>query len=204
MPDEAEATLDEMLKANPDSVQVRLARHRAFVRAKQPAKARAELETAVGGLAPTNTVIRMAAAEEALGRFDTAGARRHLAAIPAAQQDGLPEVRYYRGMVENLEQHADIAVEEWRKGLAATGGTDLDMTWWLARTLIELGRIGEARPLVAQFERLYKRMAPTGWAATSGRCSRSSLRPPRPRDRRTSNGSRIRGPPRSRPRSSSC
>ncbi len=153
-PARAETTLQEMLKANPDSVQVRLARSRVYRRAKDNAKSRAELDAALA-LAPNDALIRLDAANESLSRHDTADARRQLDAIPADQQNQL-RVRYLRGVLENSEQHPDDAIEEWRKGLSLAGGTDVELTWSLASILIQLGRLGEAKPLVAQFQRLEK------------------------------------------------
>ena len=153
-PAAAEETLDEMLKANPASVEVRMARYKVYSQAKPLAKdkAKAELEAAIA-LAPENYLIRLEAASEALGRLDPAAARRHLEAIPAAHQDDL-RVRFLRGNVDMAEQRPEEAIEEWRKGLSIAGGTDLELNWSLARTLIQLGRLGEAKPLVAQFQRL--------------------------------------------------
>ncbi len=153
-PGDAETTLDDMLKANPDSVPVRLSRYRAFSRAGLSEKARAELQAALK-LDPSNIMLRIEAASEALTHRDPAEARRQLDAIPADQNDQL-RVRYLRGMVDSFEQRPDDAIGEWRKGLSLAGGTDMELTWQLARTLISLDRLGEARPLVAQFQRLEK------------------------------------------------
>jgi tetratricopeptide (TPR) repeat protein len=57
-------------------------------------------------------------------------------------------------MIEFREQRADEGVQSWRAGLIQTGGTDADLTWRLARVLINIGRIGEAQPLMAQYRRL--------------------------------------------------
>ena len=154
-PIDAELTLDAMLKSNPNSIDVRMARFRAYARSKKDDKARAELE-AVGKLAPTDLLIQSALAAEALRRRDknsTVEARRHLDAIPADQQDDL-RVRVLRGMMEFAEQHSDDAIDQWRRGLTLVGGTDQELTWELAYALIKLGRLSEAKPLLTQYVRL--------------------------------------------------
>ena len=148
----AEATLDDMLKANPKSVPARLARYRYFVRTQQPAKSLAEMEAA-SELAPKEVEVQAAAANDAIQRLDFASARQHIDAIPATEANEL-QIRTLRGVLDLSERHPDQAVEEWRKGLLAVGGTNIELTWRLAYTLIELGRLSEARPLVSQYQRL--------------------------------------------------
>jgi len=144
--------LDALLAAKPDSAGVRLVRHRYFRRTCRAGRAEAELAAATR-LAPTDIEVRLAAATEALRRDDAGAARRHLAAIPEGLL-GDRRVAVVRGQIELVEGHPEVAVDAWRKGLAAVGGLDRELTWQLASTLIRLGRIAEARPLVARFEKL--------------------------------------------------
>ncbi len=146
----ADATLDALLKAEPKSPAVRLARYGFYTKAKKPERALAEIEAAAL-LAPEDASVRQVAATDALQRRDTASARRHLAAISAKNQDDL-RVRVLRGMIDFAEQHPDEAVEQWRQGLTMVGGSDQDLTWQLAFALIQLGRVSEARPLVARYQ----------------------------------------------------
>ena len=151
-PAAAEATLDVLLKANPKSVPTRLARYRFFVRSRDPAKSLIEMNAA-SELAPQDAAVQAEAALDAIQRLDFTSARAHIDAIPATEANEL-QIRNLRGSLDLSEQHPDQAVEEWRKGLMATGGTSADLTWRLAYTLIELGRLNEARPLVSQYQRL--------------------------------------------------
>lgn len=151
-PASAIATLDALLKARPDSADVRLARHRHFTRAKQDDRAKAELTAAIA-LAPKDITLRVQAARDALRRNDPAGARAELDAVPESSREDT-RIRMLRGMVELTEQRPDEAIEQWRRGLAASGGGDLDLTFQLANAMIQLDRLAEARPLVAQFQRL--------------------------------------------------
>ena len=151
-PGAAEATLDALLQANPKSMPARLARYRFYVRRREPAKSLAEMNAA-SELAPHDLAVQADAALDAIQRLDFAGARKHIDAIPATEANEL-QIRNLRGSLELSEQHPDQAVEEWRKGLMAAGGTNADLTWRLAYTLIELGRLNEARPLVSQYQRL--------------------------------------------------
>ena len=148
----SEEILDAMLKADEKSVEVRMARFGAFMRAKKEDRAKAELDAALA-LAPENVGLRLQAASFALGRRDAAEARRQLDAIPAGQQNELM-VKVARGQLEFFEQHPDQAIDQWRRGLSLVGGGDQMLTWQLAFNLIQLGRLSEADPLVKQFNRL--------------------------------------------------
>ena len=151
-PTAAEATLDAMLKANPKSVPARLARYRYFVRHREPSKSLVEMDAA-SELAPQDPAVQAEAALDAIQRLDYTNARKHIDAIPATEANEL-QIRNLRGSLDLSEQHPDQAVEEWRKGLLAVGGTSADLTWRLAYTLIELGRLSEARPLVTRYQGL--------------------------------------------------
>ncbi len=151
--DEApEKTLDDLLKALPGSPEPRMARFRLYARMRKPDRALVELEAAVAA-APADVEVRRQAVEEYLRRGDLAAARRHIDAIPAADQSTLP-IRVLRGMLDFAGQNPDDAVEEWRKGLSTVGGGDANLTFQLAYKLIQLNRLAEARPLLTQYQRL--------------------------------------------------
>ncbi len=151
-PAAAERTMDALLKAEPKSVAVRMARYRFFGRLKDDAKSLAEMQAA-STLAPNDPKVQADAAFDAMQRRDYAAARRHLAAIPNDDANEL-RVRTLKGRLELDEKHPDEAIEEWRKGLMSAAGSDLELTWQLAHTLIQLGRLNEARPLVSRFQQL--------------------------------------------------
>jgi tetratricopeptide (TPR) repeat protein len=148
----ARKVLDDLLKADPDSVEVRMTRYNFFMQIRENALARSELDAA-SQKSPDNLSIILSLANDALLRGDAVAARTQLDRVPATAQDSL-QVRVLRGNLEFLEQHPDEAIDQWRKGLTAVGGTDKDLAWKLGFLLIQLGRIDAARPLVAQFERL--------------------------------------------------
>ncbi len=151
-PAAAEATMDALLNADPKSVAVRMARYRYFVFARDMAKSLAEIDKA-SEMAPQDLEVQVAAANDALQRLDFARAERHINAIPNPEANEL-QIRTLRGSLDLSQLHPDEAVEEWRKGLLAVGGGNIELTWRLAYTLIELGRLKDAKPLIQQFERL--------------------------------------------------
>jgi tetratricopeptide (TPR) repeat protein len=148
----AAVVLDAMLKADPKAVGVRLARARYYERSGDKSRASAELAEAVA-LAPADVVVRLAASESASRSGDLKAARAHLDAIPAEARESLP-ARLARGMIDLAERRPDDAIEGWRAGLASIGGADADMSWWLAYVLLQMDRVTEASPLVAQYSRL--------------------------------------------------
>ncbi len=148
----AEVVMDALLQSQPDSTAARMARYRFFGAIKDDKRSLAELEAA-SALAPKDVLVQSTAANDAIRRQDFDSARRHVDAIPKNEANEL-KVRTLRGLLEYNERHPDEAIEEWRKGLLAVGGTDIDLTWQLAYTLIQLGRLNEARPLVSQYQRL--------------------------------------------------
>jgi tetratricopeptide (TPR) repeat protein len=156
-PISAERTLDGMRDAMPNSVNVRLARYRAFIRSKEPEKARAELDAAIV-IAPLNAELRLQAAGDALARRKAAVARKHLEAIPEEVRKADLRFKVYQGQVEFAEQHPDEAIDQWRQGLSLVGGGDSDLTWHLAYSTIRLGgpRLADAKPLINQYLRLSK------------------------------------------------
>ena len=160
-PRKADAILDAMLQRMPESVDVRISRYRAFLRAGQKDKAKAELDAAIA-LAPKNVNLLIEGASVALGRQDWASVRKYLESIPADVQKDDLKVRVLRGYLEFGESNPDNAIEQWRKGLSLVGGGDLDLTWKLAYNLIQFGRLGEAGPLMVQYNRLAKPKDPLG------------------------------------------
>jgi tetratricopeptide (TPR) repeat protein len=148
----AERVLDRLIAARPELVEARLVRYRYFARARRPGRAADELNAAAR-LAPGDATVRLTVAGDALRRGDTAEARRQIEALPADAQDGL-RVRMVRGLIDFGEERPDEAVDSWRKGLMRIGGSDAEMTWWLAYVLLQMGRLTEARPLVDQYRRL--------------------------------------------------
>ena len=165
-PASADRVMDELLKASPKDVKVRLARREVDLEIARieksrgegekartrTNKARAEMDAAVE-LDPNSAEVRYLAASDALRTRDTATARRHLDAIPKNKADTL-DVRYLRGQIDFTDLHPDEAVDQWRKGLSVVGGTNSDLTFQLAFTLIQLGRTDEAKLLIDQYKRL--------------------------------------------------
>lgn len=151
-PARGEKVLDDLVAALPSSHQVRLIRYRYFLKLHRNDRADVELQQATR-LAGSDLEVRLTAATDALRRGDGPGALLHLDAIPTASQSDL-RVQVIRGMVNFNEERPEEAIDGWRQGLLSIGGTDSDLTWWLAHALLQMGRIAEARPLVAQFRRL--------------------------------------------------
>ena len=151
-PARAEVVLGDLLRAKPDSVKVRLTRHRFFLQIRRDEKASAELEAATK-LAPGDLDVLLAAAEGALRRGDVADARRQIAKVPPAAVDDI-RVLLTRGMIDFGDERPDEAVVAWKRGLVASSGTDAEVTWWLCYALLQGGRIADARPLIAQYRRL--------------------------------------------------
>ena len=126
-PARAVAVMDKVLEANPKSVAARLARHRFFLRhpelvpksteaagANEAKVGLAERELAEAlKLAPGDADARMFAAEDAVQRGDTTGARDHLAAIEPPSKDEL-RMNLIKGMIEFKEQRPDEAIQSWR------------------------------------------------------------------------------------------
>ena len=151
-PAAAERVLDALLAARPDDPQARLIRYRHFQRLRRLELAAAEIEAATR-LAPDDLVVRLTAAQDALQRGDPAAARHHLADL-APEQRGDLRVRMLNGLIDFSEERPEDAVEEWRQGLFATQGTSADLTWWLAYSLLRMGRLSEADSLLTQYLRL--------------------------------------------------
>lgn len=154
----AERVLDDLLAARPKSAAVRLVRYRFYAKARLDDRAAVELEQATR-LAPEDLSVLISAAEHALRRGDTAGARLQLAKVPAAAA-GDVRVLMTRGLIDFGDEQPEEAVDAWRKGLRASSGTDEEVTWWLTYSLLQLGRVSEAVPLLGQYRRLVGEDAP--------------------------------------------
>ncbi|MBX6312818.1 MAG: tetratricopeptide repeat protein [Isosphaeraceae bacterium] len=148
-------------------------RHFAAVEATHPAEAAAAAETAGRALTAARALadvhdqlpevvpltaaevfeIRMTVADAALRRHEARLARDQLDRLGRAHADDL-RVRILRGRIELLENRYADAIETWRKGLVLSAGTDAALTGDLALVLLQLGRVDEADPLLAQFRRL--------------------------------------------------
>ena len=67
-----------------------------------------------------------------------------------------------QGMIELAENRPDEAIESWQEGLIATGGNEPpSLTWRLAYIQLQLGRLGEAKPLIQQHRRITGGTEPT-------------------------------------------
>jgi tetratricopeptide (TPR) repeat protein len=148
----ADQILEDLIRARPKLVEARIARARHFLATGRDDRAKVEAEMA-SQLAPLDTGVRLLAAGMALRREDPAAARRHLEAVPKDSLAG-PRASILLGQIALAERKPDDAVKQWRQALARVSGTDSELTWRLAQLLIRLGRITEARPLIAQFRRL--------------------------------------------------
>jgi tetratricopeptide (TPR) repeat protein len=153
-----------------------LARYRHFVRAAQQTKslevrrtlqthAAEELRLALSK-SPTDFSILLTAAESELIRGDVAKARAYFDRIPPDPEHQRGDhdrmlLRVVQGMIDQVENHPDEAIESWQEGLVATGGTNAELTWRLAQIQLELGRLAEAEPLIQQHRRLTGGSEPT-------------------------------------------
>jgi len=158
-PAEAQAVLDGLVAADP-GVPSWLVAHRVHSLADRPGPAAAALAEALK-LAPDHFDARLAAARSALARNDLAEARGHLDALPEQAPQAPPKktrndnrARIIRGAIELQENQLDAAMEDWRQGLVQAGGSDADLSWWLAYVYLQLGRVSAADPLIVQYRRL--------------------------------------------------
>jgi tetratricopeptide (TPR) repeat protein len=156
-PDEALKVLDRAVevtrgKDRKKHAQALLARGLHFGASRDYKKAEDDFDRAAGE-DPSNVEVRIAAAETAMYRHDTATARRHLAAIPPDQRADR-QVALAQGRLEMVEMHPDDAIQIWQAGLLKTKGSDEDLTWHLAHVLLELGRVKEGEQLVERYKAL--------------------------------------------------
>lgn len=121
-------------------------------REKALKSAQADIEQALRE-SPSDVSVLLSAIDFSLARRDLAAARRYLNAVPADAARDL-RVRTRAGQIELAEQRGDEAVRTWRTGLLETGGTDAELTWLLARVLLDLRRFDQAMPLIEQYRRL--------------------------------------------------
>jgi tetratricopeptide (TPR) repeat protein len=147
----ADQIIDNLVKARPRSVEARLLRARHFLKTGREERAKVDLETATK-LDSTNLGIRLMAAALAVRRGDATSAKRYLASIP--ETDRVADYDILVAHCEMIEKRPDQAIDKLRKGLARTAGTDITLTFHLAYTLIQNGRMAEARPLIDQYRRL--------------------------------------------------
>jgi len=117
---------------------VRLVRFRHYERFGDKDKAEAEL-TEAARIAPGDMGIRLTAAEYAIRKGDVINASLHAEAIPTDRRNGL-RFRLLLATIEMAERRLDAALDTCRTGLAATGGKDPDLNWWLAFVLLQVGR----------------------------------------------------------------
>ena len=164
-PAKAEAVLDALLERDRNDparrAAARLARARHFARTGRAARAGEEAERAARD-DPADPEARLAAAQLAAQRGDAPVARRHLAAIPEAARNDL-RVKLVEGVIDLKERRPDEAVQSWRSGLLLAGGSNVELTWRLAQVLLEMGRVDQAEPLIAQYRRLIGGEDPNAW-----------------------------------------
>jgi tetratricopeptide (TPR) repeat protein len=146
------AVLDKIVLTHPDSIEIRLTRFRLYVENDDLDKAVADAREAVR-IAPDDFRARLALADALRFKGDNVAALEQIDAIPEKDRSRT-EVRLSRGLAEMTGNKLDRAVQEWRKGLVESGGTDAETTWQLAFVLLNQGQIDEAEPLIEQYKRL--------------------------------------------------
>jgi predicted Zn-dependent protease len=148
--------LDHLVQANrgspPKLALVRLARARYFLARHQADRAADEIDQAVQA-DPTNAAARVAAAEAAIHRGDPEAARQHLRKVSPCAENEL-QIKLIEALIELAARRPDDAIQSGRAGLLLTRGDDSELTWRLADILLELGKVGEAEPLLSQYYRL--------------------------------------------------
>jgi tetratricopeptide (TPR) repeat protein len=156
-PEPADRILRELVAANP-SAATHLALYEHFAALGPEDRADAALRAALRA-APADPAVLLAAARAALRRRAPAEAGAHLDALPprlAAE----PRVRLLRGAAELQRDRLDGAIDQWRGGLLQSGGTEAELTWWLAYVYLQGGRVADAAPLILQYRRLVGGDAP--------------------------------------------
>lgn len=153
-PEAARRVLDDLLKARPDSLEVRLIRHE-FAKAFRDNRAVTEEIEAAAKIAPDNIAVIVKAAEDALkaGPGGTAEARRWIDKVPEHARNQVP-VLAMRGTIALAEGKSAEAVELWQKALEESKGSDAELSWRMAYLLLELRRDDEASKHVSQYQRL--------------------------------------------------
>jgi cellulose synthase operon protein C len=153
-PEKAREVMEDLLKARPDDAEVRRLRYDFFTRLQPPRYdlAGAELKVATE-LAPDDVSNRFLMAEHALRQGDSAEATRQIEALPASLRN-TTRTLVIRGKIDLQEGRYEAAIDDWRKGLMASGGTDPQLTLQIALALLQMDRVAEARPLIEQYRRL--------------------------------------------------
>ncbi|CAN5643520.1 hypothetical protein BH23PLA1_BH23PLA1_24630 [soil metagenome] len=129
-----------------------LALYRHYHRSNNASLAAAALKFALRR-EPDDPEARILAAQDALSRNELRNARAHLNALSPADRETL-QARFLAGSIDLQNNALENAIENWTQGLYLVGGTDANLTWWLAYVQLQLGRIKEAEPLMDQYKRL--------------------------------------------------
>ncbi len=145
----ASATLENLIKAAPESARAYLAVYEHFVR-EDRARASEALQKALDYATETDVAVRLTAASDALERGDTSTARRLIKELPQ-QAAGLGDVELLSGLIALADQQPDEAIASWQQGLRALQGTDLKLVWTLANALIDAGKLDQAKPLIERY-----------------------------------------------------
>jgi tetratricopeptide (TPR) repeat protein len=171
---DAEEVFEKLERLNPDSASIHLLGHsiyrnmasrgRATARpADAPQvlldeeRASAELKMALEAVTNDPNVARyvaLAAAEDALRRGNAPEARKYISQVPAERRGGDMQVALLEGLVSLVEERPLEAVDVWQRGLVETGGTNVQLTWWLAYVQLQAGQVAEAGRLAEQYRRL--------------------------------------------------
>lgn len=152
-PEAAEEVLNRFASARPNSVDALLTRFFFFQEARD-SRATQALEEALRRF-PDDPAVLVTAVERALEFGDTITARARFEAIPEDYRRDQPRrIAMLGGLIDHYEQQNEQALDQWREGLKLVGGTDADLTWWLAYVSINAGKFDEVDRLIEQFERL--------------------------------------------------
>ena len=116
------------------------------------AEAATELDQALAK-DPDDVDVLLTAAEYAVQNGNLAQAAAYFAKVPDEDRETVRS-RLVEGLIALGNNRHDDAIESWRRGLEASGGTDADLTWQLAYILLDLGRVDQADPLIRQHRRL--------------------------------------------------
>ncbi|CAN5907031.1 hypothetical protein BH23PLA1_BH23PLA1_18340 [soil metagenome] len=152
-PERARRIMEDLLAEVPDSFEARLAAHQFYRMVEEEDQAAEALEEAARLAPPEDLTVRLAFIMDQLRKEQATEARLAFDQLPAEAKT-TREALVLQGMIEMAENRPDAAIERWKELLLASGGTDIGLTWTLVRTLIEVGRVEEALPLLEQFRRL--------------------------------------------------
>ena len=161
-PKKAQDVLNELVTrtANDPKAQVSalLARSEYFRAVMQPPdwdKALADADLAYKK-DPKNFEVLLAQANLVLtsDKPDPIAARHYLEQMSGTEHKDDLRVKLIEARIDLAENNLDDAIRVWREGLIRTGGNNADLTFQLAYTLLQIGRIKEAAPLVEQYSRL--------------------------------------------------